>query len=335
MLLSIVPLLAVVASMALATPPDLSQCREQSFYVMATVARIEACGLEEPALDRAIARAYRELESVDRLMSLYREDSELSRLNRQPAETPFRLSDSTYEVLGEAIRLANRSGGAFDPTVGPLVRLWGFYRGEGAVPAPTELSDARTKVGHRQIRLSSTIPSVELATDGVEIDLGGLAKGYAVDKALDRLKAAGASKAIVNLGESSVALFGYGSMSTTFSIRTNPSVEFELEEGCVSTSAADEQGFEEDGVWLSHIIDPRTGWPVKDSVSATVVGKDGQAMMVDALSTAAFVAGPDRALDLWRQFGVEGMLLYRRNGKISFVRTAGFPLTGTASSRVP
>jgi thiamine biosynthesis lipoprotein len=334
---SIFPWLAMVVAIAvnpaLDPPPDPSQCREQSFYVMGTVARIEACGLTEPVLDEAIARAYRELESVDRLMSLYREDSELCRLNRQPPNTPIRLSDSTYEVLGEAIRVANGSGGSFDPTIGPVVRLWGFYRGEGSVPAPTKLANARAKLGFRKIRLDSTIPSVELAADGVEIDLGGLAKGYAVDKALARLKAAGASEAIVDLGESSLALFGYSSKNTIFSIRTNPSVAFELEEGCVSTSAADEQGFEEDGVWLSHIIDPRTGWPVKDSVSATVVGKDGQAMLVDALSTAGFVAGPDGALDLWKRFGVEGILFYRRNGRIEFVHTPGFPLTQAASLR--
>ena len=334
MLLTMVPWFALVGAIAvnpaLGPPLDPPQCREQVFYVMGTVARIEACGLEEAVLDEAIARAYRELESVDRLMSLYREDSELCRLNRQPPNTPLRISDSTYDVLGEAIRFANRSSGAFDPTIGPVVRLWGFSRGEGSVPAPTELANARARVGVRQIRLDSTLPSAELTTDGVEIDLGGLAKGYAVDKALASLKAAGVSKAIVDLGESSVALFGYPLRSAVFSIRTTPGVELALEEGCVSTSAADQQGFEEDGIWLSHIIDPRTGWPVKDSVSATVVGKDGQAMMVDALSTAGFVAGPDRALDLWRGFGVEGILFYRRNGKIKFVHTVGFPLTAAS-----
>ena len=317
---------AIAANPSLDPPPDPPQCREQAFYVMGTVARIEACGLEEPALDAAITLAYRELESVDRLMSLYREDSELNRLNREPSNTPFPLSDSTYDVLSEAIRVANRSGGAFDPTIGSVVRMWGFYRGGGEVPARIMLANAHTRVGFRQIRLDPTTSSVELAADGVEIDLGGLAKGYAVDKALANLRAAGVQRAMVDLGESSVALFGYAPTGAIFSPRNAPRVKLQIEEGCVSTSAGDEQGFEEDGVWLSHIIDPRTGWPVKDSVSATVVGNLGEAMTVDALSTAGFVVGPDGALDLWRRFGVEGVLFYRNRGKIRFVRTAGFPL---------
>ena len=293
--------------------------------MMGTVARIEACGLEEHALDAAIASAYRELESVDRLMSLYREDSELSRLNRHPANTGFRLAHSTYEVLAEALRIAKGSGDAFDPTIGPVVRLWGFYREAGPVPVLSELANARARIGFRQILLDSTSSSVELATDGVEIDLGGLAKGYAVDEALASLREAGADRAMVDVGESSLALFGYA-RGAKFSIRADPRVEFRLEEGTVSTSAGDERGFERDGVWWSHIIDPRTGWPVVESVSATVVGRPGEAMTVDALSTAGFVAGPEGALELWKRFGVEGILFYRKNGRLGFVRTEAFPL---------
>jgi thiamine biosynthesis lipoprotein len=281
--------LIMLGVLAVADPP---RCREQSFYVMGTLARIEACGLEEPALDDAIGLAYRELETVDRLMSLYREESELSRLNRRPPGTPFALSPATFEVLAEAVRIAEESGGAFDPTVGPLLRLWGFYRGEGSVPTSSQLVDVGTK--------------------------------------------AGAAQGVVDLGESSIGLYGNGYQEKLFSVRNKSGsshflATFELGEGCLSTSAGDEKGFERDGEWFSHIIDPRTGWPVRDSLSATVVGKEGEAMKVDALSTAGFVAGPHGAVDLWERFGVEGILFYRMGGEIDSIRTSRFPLSSASS----
>jgi thiamine biosynthesis lipoprotein len=325
--------LIMLGVLAVADPP---RCREQSFYVMGTLARIEACGLEEPALDDAIGLAYRELETVDRLMSLYREESELSRLNRRPPGTPFALSPATFEVLAEAVRIAEESGGAFDPTVGPLLRLWGFYRGEGSVPTSSQLVDVGTKVGFRHIRLDPIGSSVRLGRAGVEIDLGALAKGYAVDRAIAALRKAGAAQGVVDLGESSIGLYGNGYQEKLFSVRNKSGsshflATFELGEGCLSTSAGDEKGFERDGEWFSHIIDPRTGWPVRDSLSATVVGKEGEAMKVDALSTAGFVAGPHGAVDLWERFGVEGILFYRKGGEIDSIRTSRFPLSSASS----
>ena len=104
---------------------------------------------------------------------------------------------------------------------------------------------------------------------------------------------------------------------------------FEIHQGCVSTSGGDQQGFQVEGEWLWQIIDPSTGWPVRDSVSATVVGNVGEGMRVDALSTAGLVAGSQGAIDLWSRFGVEGILYYRVKGAIESVSTPGFPLLQT------
>ncbi len=303
---------------------------------MGTLARIEACGAES-MLGDAIERAYGELETVDRLMSLYRGDSELSILNSlnrlngpervQADADPTVVSPSTFRVIAAAVRLAEDSEGAFDPTVGPLVRLWGFYRGDGSVPTPEEVVNTRARVGFRHIRLDASRRAVRFEQADLELDLGGLAKGYAVDRAMTRLREAGATAGLVDLGESSVGLYG---RAQSFAIRNPLQPDetvgtFKLERGCVSTSAGYQQGFEHEGEWYAHIIDPRDGWPVRNSLSATVLGPEGDAMKVDALSTAGFVAGPDEALRLWERLGVEGVLYFRKGAEVDFVLTSGFP----------
>ena len=160
------------------------------------------------------------------------------------------------------------------------------------------------------------------------MDLGGIAKGYAVDRAIARLRGAGAQSGYVDLGESSIGLFG---RRQTFAIRhpwepDAAAATFTLECGSISTSAGYERGFERNGKWYSHIIDPRNGLPVTRSLSATVIGKEGEAMKVDALSTAGFVVGPQRAIELWRRFGVEGILVFvGERGGLELVATPGFP----------
>jgi len=297
---------------------------------MGTVVTLQACGQAEPELDRILARAYRELEAVDEQMSLYRPDSELSQINARPPGVPVPVSGPTFEVLVEAIHIARASKGAFDPTVGPLVRLWGFDRGEPAVPAAAKLAETRKRVGFDFVRLDSSAKTITIAREGIEMDLGAIAKGYAVDRALAVLQAAGVYRAVVDLGESSVCFFDdRDDASMPFLIRS-PSpraITFEIREGCVASSGSDQQGFEVEGRRFSHILDPRTGWPVSDSVAATVVAGIGEAMRADALATAGFVVGPQGALELWQRLGVEGTLHYRAEGTLQSVETPGFPVS--------
>jgi thiamine biosynthesis lipoprotein len=297
----------------------------RSFYLMGTRILIEAEGTEELA-GKAIEAAYLELERVDQGLSTYKPDSEISRLNQELAGTGVRISPMTSEIIGEALRLAELSRGAFDPTVGPLVSLWGFDELSVRVPHPERVSATLSRVGFEHLTWDP--PSRTLRSDrvGVEIDLGAIAKGFAIDRALAAMRRIGTKSGLVDLGESSIGFFG---SPRSFAIRhpLEPDemvARFELEGGAVSTSAGYERGFEQDGRWYSHIIDPRTGAPVQDSVSATVVGDEGEAMKVDALATAGFVLGPDQAVGLWQREGVEGILFFRVGETVDCVKTPGF-----------
>ncbi len=297
----------------------------RSFYLMGTRILIEAEGAEELA-GKAIDEAYLELERVDQGLSTYKPDSEINRLNRELAGTGVRISPMASEVIGEALRLAELSRGAFDPTVGPLVELWGFDDHSFRVPPPERLSATLSRVGFEHLAWDRPARTIRSDRAGVEIDLGAIAKGFAVDRALAAMRRIGVKSGLVDLGESSIGFFGAArSLAIRHPLEPDGIIaRFELERGTVSTSAGYERGFEQDGRWFSHIIDPRIGAPVRDSVSATVVGDEREAMKVDALSTAGFVLGPDGAVALWQREGVEGILFFRRGETVDYVKTPGF-----------
>jgi len=297
--------------------------RVRSYYIMGTLLELEAVG-PEAALDEAIDAAYREVERVDAAMSLYRPESELSRLNRLGPESPHGLSRDTFAVLEAALGMASASGGAFDPTVGPLVKLWSA----GHVPALRDLRAALDKVGYRRVVLDRTERTVSFGAAGVLVDLNGIAKGYAVDRALAALRLAGVREAWVSLGESSLGSYGAPRQVALRDLLRPDRIaaSFQLTAGTVSTSGGYEKGFQQQGRWYSHLIDPRTGWPLQRSVSATVVAGEGQAMLADALSTAGIVLGPQEALRLWERLGVEGIFFYQSGDRLDSRRTSGFPL---------
>jgi thiamine biosynthesis lipoprotein len=297
--------------------------RVRAYYLMGTLVQLEAAG-PDSILDRAMDRAYGELERVDRLMSLYRPESELSRLNREGAGTPFPLSRSTFEVLQAALALAKESGGAFDPTVGPLRELW---QSRESPPSKAEIERALAQVGYRQLVLDASQPAVSFRSPGVRVDLNGIAKGYAVDRALAAFRETGAVEAWVSLGESSLGSYG---ARREIAIRDperpeRQAARFRLDSGTVSTSGGYERGFNYGARGYAHVLDPRSGWPLERAVSATVVAREGEGMLADALSTAGLVLEPEEALALWRRFQVEGILLYRDGKRWVFKSTPGFP----------
>ena len=245
-----------------------------------------------------------EVDRIDRLMSHYRPDSPLSRLNREAASGPVAVEPELLAFLDLCLRWSRESDGAFDVTVGPLMKAWGFFRDEGRVPGKGELAAALEVVGYRHVRLDREAGTVRFDRPGVELDLGGIGKGYAVDRVVDLLRRRGIASALVNLGGSSVYGLGAppGKKAWEIGIQdpTDPAktaLTVTLRDRALSVSGGYARFFENNGVTYAHIMDPRTGRPVQGILSVAVLtdsATDG-----DALDNVLFVQGPDRARPSW------------------------------------
>lgn len=264
---------------------------------MASVYAIDAWGPDAARLPQAVEAAFDEVDRIDRLMSHYRPDSPLSRVNREAADHPVTVDRELFDFLAEALRYGRDSGGTFDITVGPLMKAWGFFRGEGRMPSDEELAAARGHVGASHVRLDAASRTVRFDEAGVSLDLGGIAKGYAVDRAVGLLRTAGVEAALVSAGGSTVYGLGAppGRRGWAVDIQ-DPLVAgrlartVQLRNRALSVSGSSEKFFEQEGVRYSHIMDPRTGRPVQGMLMAAVLTATGTAG--DALDNALFVLGP-------------------------------------------
>jgi thiamine biosynthesis lipoprotein len=247
--------------------------------------------------------AFERIARLDATMSDYRETSELMRLSKRAGEGWIRVSDDLFRVLARSQQLARRTLGAFDVTVGPLVRLWRRARRTEALPERLRLKRAREVTGYRWLHLDRKTHSVRLDKKGMILDLGGIAKGYAADEAIAVLKRAGIRSALVAAGGDIVAgdpppaASAWTVAIAPLESSAEPPTRFlALTNAAVSTSGDAEQYAEIGGARYSHILDPRTGRALTGHSSVTVVARSG--MESDSLATAASVLGPKRGLKL-------------------------------------
>jgi thiamine biosynthesis lipoprotein len=273
---------------------------EGSRVSMGCTYAIAAYGPDAHELPRIVELALDEVDRIDRLMSHYKPDSPLSRLNREAAVRPVTVESELFDFLAGCLRYARDSLGAFDVTVGPLMKAWGFFRGEGRVPGGLELSEVRGRIGYQHIIMDPKEMTVRFDRPGVELDLGGIAKGYAVDRVVRLLEEHGVVAALVSAGGST--LYGLrappGAESWEVKVRDpidGQSVAFtaRLRDRALSVSGSREKSFEIGGVRYSHIMDPATGMPVQGVLGVAVLTGSGTAG--DALDNAFYVQGPRKA----------------------------------------
>jgi thiamine biosynthesis lipoprotein len=245
----------------------------------------------------AARTAFRRIATLDQMMSDYRPDSELRRLERLAGDWTA-VSPELFSVLTRAAGIARASGGAFDPTVGPLVALWRDARRTGRMPAPAALAAARTLTGWQKLALDPRRRAVRLGRQGMRLDLGGIAKGYILQEALRTLRDHAVTRALVESGGDIVVgdappdragwRIEVGRADAAFRERAG-----RLTNQAIATSGATSQFVEIDGVRYSHVVDPRTGLGVTNHVLANVIGDD--ATTVDAVATALTVLGPEHS----------------------------------------
>ncbi len=257
-----------------------------------------------PNADLVLSESGAEIRRLEDMLSVTAPDSEIARLNQGDPEA---LSFEARSLLHSAMVIAAETDGAYDPTVYALMKLWGFYDDNCSVPAEDALQEALAHTGYGSV--SWTAESLAMP-EGMGVDLGGIAKGYASEKVLELMAAEGVTSAIVSLGGNvgTLGLKPDGS-AWTVAIRDPDGTESDYlatlslgqAEGCVYavTSGGYERYFEENGVRYHHILDVGTGYPAEtDLLSVTIVGDNGA--MADALSTALFVMGRDAAIEFWR-----------------------------------
>ena len=256
---------------------------------------------EKPAFDAA-ASAFDELARLDDILSDYRPDSELMRLSARSGTGPVRVGPDLFAVLDASQQLAERSRGAFDVTVGPLVRLWRTARREGRLPARSGLEEAQRRVGFRLLRLKDEDSTAVLAVPGMQLDVGGIAKGYAADRALETLRRRGVTRALIEIGgDVRVGDPPPGREGWRIEV-ANVADEarfIEISNAAVAASGDTEQFVEFAGRRYSHVVDPRTGLGLTSRIAVIVVAPDG--LTADGLSTAISILGREQGERLVRE----------------------------------
>jgi len=304
-------------------PPDEEQVR----YVMGTTATVQAWAPDSEMAANAVEAAYAAFDRVDSLMSTWRDDSVISSLNRSEPGQWVEVGPEVCHLLHKAKTVAIASQGAFDPTILPLVRLWGFRGGQVALPDSAALAVTRLTVDHHLLEVDLATGRARLLEPGMAVDLGGIAKGYALDIAAEAMRRTGATGGVIDLG-GNILTFGQGPHPKVGIV--DPTREDRLLTGValadasVATSGQYERYLTIQGRICGHILDPRTGWPVSPGVSATVVAE--KAVLADALATAAVVLGVDRGLALLEMIpGVEGLMTVQDgHGELGLRMTSGF-----------
>jgi FAD:protein FMN transferase len=268
----------VFLSSAGASQDALTQRVEANIDAMGSTYSVVVYGSDEARLRAAVEDASEEARRLDQLLSNYIPASEWSQVNREASSKPVRISTELFQLLAACVGYSRESDGAFDITVGPLMKVWGFYKGSGHLPQRGEVRAALAHVGYQNILLDAKSNTVRFAKEGVEIDPGGIGKGYAVDKMVAVLKEDGITSGLVSASGSSIYGIGAPPNEPGWKIKirdpkdaSKSVAEVVLHDNSLSTSGNYEKFFFADGKLYSHIMDPRTGYPSEGMLAVSVV----------------------------------------------------------------
>ena len=296
---------------------------------MACAYAILAYGEDGGALPGILEAALDEVDRIDRLMSHYKPESPLSRLNREAAAGPAAVEPELFDFIAESLRYSRESDGAFDITVGPLMKTWGFFRGGGRLPTAEELAEVRGRIGYTHVVLDPRARTIRFDRPGMELDLGGIAKGYAVDRVVALLRRAHVAAALVSAGGSTIYALGAPPGRDAWDVDIQDpagggrvALTVPLKDRALSVSGRAEKSFERDGIVYAHIMDPRTARPVQGILSVAVLTSTGTAG--DALDDAFFVEGVERTRsDLRLRPGTDAIFFLPEGDGWTMVRLEG------------
>jgi thiamine biosynthesis lipoprotein len=252
---------------------------EASVDAMATTYSVVLYGDSHDKMEEAADAVFAEVQRLDHLLSVYRPQSEWSEINRLADQRPVAVSPEVFDLIAQCLQYSRSSQGAFDITIGPLMKTWGFFKGAGRLPSRKEIAWALARTGYRHIVLDRAAGTVQFDTEGIEINPGGIGKGYAVDRIVEILRQRGLATALVMASSSSIYGMGYPpdeprGWRIEIPDPTRPTLrsatEVFLKDTSLSTSACYARTFRAEGRALSHIMDPRSGFPAEGMLMVCV-----------------------------------------------------------------
>lgn len=287
---------------------------QKSRALIDTIVTITVVSDSSEKAEKAIDAAFSSIDRFGAKIDFYSSESELASVNNSAGIKPVRVSDDTFDLMQKAVEVAKVSDGAFDPTIGPVIRLWDFH--EKKKPADHEVQRLLPLVNYRNIVIDRNEGTVFLRRKGMLVDLGGIAKGFCGNLAARQLKQQGIQSGLVAIA-GDITAFGTKPDGTPWQIGIrNPRQTGEKDalmatlgmlNRSISTSGDYERYFIEAGVRYHHLLDPKTGFPSNASMSASVISDAGY--LSDAISTAMFILGPERGLRLAAQLGVDAIIV--------------------------
>jgi len=269
----------------------------RSETVMGVLGEIVIVGKTAAEREKILDHAFQILRGLEAQMSLHRETSEVTRINHLAYGEAQEISDDTFEVIRQSLQFYEISGGVFDITIYPLMKLWGFYGRHPEIPRHEKITEVLRHVGSRRLILNAETKSVRFRVSGMGVDMGGIAKGYACDRVAAYLKREKVSNALINLG-STVYGLGRSPDGSRWKIGIQHPRDaggilqiITLKDQAVATSGDYQQFFLSEGKRYAHILDPRTGYPSEASAAVSVIAPS--AALADVLSTCFFILGPE------------------------------------------
>jgi len=315
----------------LACSPSQEKLYKDTRSSMYTIVSITVSSDSEDKAKKSIDKAFNEIDKLSELLNFYSEDSEVSMINRNAGKKPVLVSPETLEIINKALYVSENTEGAFDITVGPVVRLWDFQN--KILPEKKMMKEKLKFVGYKNIIVDNEKSTVFLKTKGVLIDLGGIIKGYAADKAVEILKKNGIKSGIVAIA-GDIKIFGKKPDGGLWNVGiqnprpTLPILPLEMQgkggvddiiatigfsDMAISTSGDYQKFFIKNDKRYHHLLNPKTGYPVDDYQSVTVIAKD--AVFTDAFATGIFILGNRNGMNVLERLGFDGIII-DKNGKI-------------------
>jgi thiamine biosynthesis lipoprotein len=296
---------------------------KESRILMDTFCSITVVASSKVEAKEAIEAGFGEIQKLETLLNYFSPESELSAINNAAGETSVKVSKETVEILIKTMNIAEDTAGAFDPTIAPVIRLWKFSKvpSDSSVPSGEAVGKALQSVGYRKIAIDRESSEVLLQEKGMEIDLGGIAKGYAADKAVLAIQSFGIKSALVAIA-GDIRGFGVNTSQQAWKVgiqNPRPGSESDkpwedifaslrLENSAISTSGDYQRFFIKDGKRYHHILDPKTGFSAdSDLISVSVLAPEGY--LTDGLSTAVFILGAAKGIQLLESKGLGGVLV--------------------------